>query len=146
MSAALRRHRRHTRDGDRVRVHAAIQLTTDDGKPAAPLARCVEIGMGGVRVSAADGLPPGTRVHVALRMPHGARIEIGGRVAWSRQTIHPALFGSPRGEDDDALFGVAFDVVHDDRLMPIARLFAARERELRRARRIRRLHGLPIHA
>ena len=146
MTRALRRGRTETRRCERMRLYAAIQLTTSDGKPAAPLSRCVEIGMGGVRVVAADGLAPGTRVHVALRMPRGARIEIDGHVAWSRQTIHPSLFGSPRGAPDDALLGVAFDVVHDDRLMPIARLLAAREHQRRRARRIRRIYGLPIHA
>jgi hypothetical protein len=31
-------------------------------------------------------------------------------------------------------------------LLPVARFFAARDAERRRARRIRRLHHLPIHA
>ena len=146
MATGLRRHRTDSRRCERLRVHAAVQLTTDDGKPAAPLARCVEVGMGGIRITAAEGLTPGTRVHVTLCMPRGARVEVDGRVAWSRQTIHPALFGAPRGGDDDAQLGIAFDRSHEDRLLPIARLFAARERERIRARRIRRLHGLPIHA
>lgn len=146
MIRGLRRRPTETRRCERLHVHAAIQLTTLDGKPAAPLSRCVEIGMGGVRVIAADGLAPGTRVHVSLRMPRGEGIEIDGHVAWSRQTIHPALFGSPRGAEDDALLGIAFDVVPDGRLMPIARLLAARERERSRADRIRRIYGLPIHA
>ncbi len=146
MATGIRRHRMDSRRCERVRVHTAVQLTTDDGKPAAPLARCIEIGMGGIRVTAAAGLAPGTRVHVALCMPHGARLEAEGRVAWSRQTIHPSIFGAPRGADDDADLGIAFDAASGDRLLPIARLFDARERERMRAHRIRRLHGLPIHA
>lgn len=146
MGTALRRHRSNTRAGDRLRVHAAIQLTTADGKPVAPLARCVEIGLGGLRVVGDEHLAPGTRVHVAVRLSHGIRVEVDGRVAWSRETLHPALFGAPGSRVDDAEFGIAFDAAPTERLLPIARLFAARDGEKRRARRLRRLHGLPIHA
>ena len=146
MGRALRRHRTDTRTSERLPLHAAVHLTTDDGKPVAPLARCTEIGLGGLRVSAAEGLAPGARVHVALRLPSGRAFEIEGRVAWSRQTLHPALFGSPRGRDDDADFGIAFDATTPEAMLPVARLFVARDRERQRARRLRRLHGLPIHA
>ena len=91
-------------------------------------------------------LPPGTRVHVTIRLRHGTCVALEGRIAWSRETIHPALFGAPRGCCDDAEFGIAFEETPVERLLPIARLFAARDGERRRARRIRRLHGLPIHA
>ena len=146
MARVLRRQRMDTRATARLPLHAPLHITTEDGKPAAPLARCTEIGLGGLRVSAAEGLKPGQRVHVALRLPTGRIFEMDGYVAWARQTLHPALFGSPRGMDDDADFGIAFAPDSADDLLPIARLLAAREGERRRARRIRRMRGLPIHA
>jgi hypothetical protein len=127
-------------------VEAGIRLTDRDGVLLAPLARCTEIGLGGLRVCAALGPSPGTPVRMLVRLPSGSSLDLMGHVAWSRHTIHPSLFGAPRGGDDDAVFGIAFAPTSADRLLPIARLFAARERERRRARRIRRLHGLPIHA
>lgn len=146
MRRALRRHRNDTRGTERLRLQAALRIVTLDGAPAAPLARCVEIGLGGLRAVAAKGLAPGERVHVAVRLPSGRVFEIDGRVAWSRQTLHPRLFGSPRGRDDDADFGIAFDVAAPEEMLPIARLFTTRDRERQRARRIGRLHGLPIRA
>lgn len=146
MGRALRQHRTDTRASARLPLCAPVQLTTDDGKPVAPLSRCIEIGLGGLRIAAAEGLAPGEPVHVVLRLPSGRRLEIDGRVAWSKQTLHPALFGAPTGCDDDALLGIAFDSVPEEALRPIQQLFAARDRERRRARRIRRLHGLPLHA
>ncbi len=146
MPRAIRRHRIDTRASDRLPLYAPLHVRTGDGKPAAPLARCTEIGLGGLRVSAAEGLVPGERVHVALRLPSGRIFEIDGVVAWSQQTLHPAIFGSPEGMDDDAAFGIAFAPDSADELLPIARLFAARDGERRKARRIRRMHGLPIHA
>ncbi len=146
MSTAFRSHRTETRRSERIRVHAPIQLSTTDGRLLAPLAQCTEIGLGGVRVRTAHALAPGTALHLTVRLPRGPRIELAGRVAWSRQTIHPALFGAPRGCDDDADFGIAFVPASSEQLLPIARLFAARECERRRAHRIRRLHGLPTRA
>jgi hypothetical protein len=48
--------------------------------------------------------------------------------------------------DDDGTFGIAFDVDDPEELFPIARLFLAREQELKRAQRIRRLRGYPFRA
>jgi hypothetical protein len=146
MPRAIRRHHTDTRATERLPLHAPLHVRTVDGKPAAPLARCTEIGLGGLRVSAAEGLAPGERVHVALRLPSGRIFAVDGVVAWSRQTLHLAIFGSPEGMDDDAAFGVAFAPNDADDLLPIARLFAARDGELRKARRIRRMHGLPFDA
>jgi hypothetical protein len=146
MSTAFRTQRIETRRSERIRVHASIQLSTTDGVPLAPLARCTEIGLGGVRVRTTRALAPGTSVRLSVRLPRGLRFEIAGRVAWSRQTIHPALFGAPGACDDDAEFGIAFAPTGAEQLLPIARLFAARDSERRRAHRIRRLHGLPIRA
>lgn len=146
MGRALRRHRIDTRATARLPLAAPVHVTTEAGKAVAPLARCTEIGLGGLRITAAEGLAPGEAVHIALRLPSGRIFEIDGRVAWSRQTLHPALFGSPTGRDDDAHLGIAFAAVPEEALLPIARLFTARDRERQRARRIRRLHGLPLHA
>jgi hypothetical protein len=48
--------------------------------------------------------------------------------------------------EDDALFGIAFDNLDPEALLPIARLIVARQGERRRARRLRRFAELPIHA
>jgi hypothetical protein len=117
-----------------------------DGQPVAPLARCTEIGLGGLRACAEQAPPPGTCLHVDLRLPSGGHFAYRGRIAWIKQTLHPSLFGSPRGRDDDALFGIAFDPGSPQDFVAIARLFAARDHELARARRIRRLRGVPNHA
>ena len=146
MGTGLRRHRIEPRHSERIRVHATIRLSTIDGLPLAPLARCTEIGLGGLRVRAAHAPAPGTSVRMTVQLPSGRRIELEGRVAWSRQTIHPAIFGAPRGYDDDADFGIAFAPTSAEQLLPIARLFTARDCERRRARRIGRLHGLPTPA
>ena len=146
MGRALRRHRTDTRTSARLPMVAPIHVTTADGKPVAPLSRCTEIGLGGLRITAALGLRPGEPVHLVLRLPTGRRFEIDGRVVWSKQTLHPALFGSPTGRDDDADLGIAFDSVSEEALLPIARLFSAKDDERRRAQRLRRLHGLPLHA
>jgi hypothetical protein len=116
------------------------------GQPVAPLSRCLDIGLGGVRGVAARGVAPGTAVEIELRLPSGREFRCRGRVAWSKWTLHPELLGTPRGNDDDASFGIAFDHVSTQDLLPIARLLVARDDERRRVRRIRRLHGLPIHA
>ena len=135
-----------SRSGDRIRLHARLCLTTLDGQPIAPFARCTEIGLGGLRASAAEGCSPGTDLRLELRLPSGSRFATRGHVAWIKQTLHPAIFGSPRGSDDDAIFGIAFVPGSPQDFIPIARLFAARDREFARARRIRRLHGYAIHA
>lgn len=145
MGRALRGHRTDTRTSPRLPISAPIHVTAADGKPVAPLSRCTEIGLGGLRITAALGLLPGEPVHLVLRLPTGRLLEIDGRVAWSRQTLHPALFGSPTERDDDADLGIVFDSVSEEALLPIARLFAARDHERRRAQRLRRLLGLPQH-
>ncbi len=146
MSRALKRIDQAARSGDRIRLHARLFLTTLDGQPVAPFARCTDIGLGGLRASAAEGCAPGTDLQLELRLPRGGHFATRGHVAWIRQTLHPSIFGSPRGRDDDAIFGIAFAPGSPQDFIPIARLFAARDREIARARRIRRLHGYPIHA
>jgi hypothetical protein len=123
-----------------------MSLKTLDGKPVAPLSRCTNIGIGGLRGYAALGLTPGTHVLLAVELPSGRVFEGRGRIAWCKTTLHPAIFGSPRGKDDDALFGIAFDDLSPEHLLPVARLLVSRQDQLRRARRIRRRHGLAIHA
>ncbi len=146
MARTIRQHRRSPRTSERVPLHARLQITSFDGKPIAPLSRCTKIGIGGLQGCAASGVPPGTRVLVAVQLPSGRVFEARGQVAWAKTTLHPALFGTPRGRDDDALFGIKFDDLSPDDLLPIARLLAARDRQLRRARQIRNLRPLPIRA
>jgi hypothetical protein len=132
--------------GERIPLHARLRLTTPDGKAVAPLARCTNIGLGGMRVTAAEGLPPQSIVEVEVRLPSGRLFQTRGHVVWLKTTLHPSLLGTPRGRDDDASFGIAFDDLSTQSLMPIARMLVAREDERRRARRIRRLHAIPFHA
>ncbi len=146
MGRAIRQQRNDTRQGERISLHAKLSLRTLDGKPTAPLSRCTNIGLGGLRVSAAEGLPPGTPVRIELLLPSRRIFASLGRIAWSKQTLHLSLFGLPRGRDDDAHFGIAFDGTSPESLIPIARLFSARDDERARARRIRRLRGYSIHA
>ena len=54
MGRALRQHRTDTRASARLPLCAPVQLTTDEGKPVAPLSRCIEIGLGGLRIAAAQ--------------------------------------------------------------------------------------------
>ena len=133
------------RRGERVSLHARLRLTTMDGKPIAPLARCIDIGLGGLRVAAAEGPSPGTRLRLELRLPSGRIFRSDGEVAWAKTTLHPRLLGTPTGRDDDACFGIRFTERSTQDLLPVARLLVAREAERRRARHIRRLHGLGIH-
>jgi len=121
-------------------------VTTSDGRRAVASARCTDIGLGGVRAAAPEGLRPGTPVRIEFRLPSGRIFASRGHVAWCRQTLHPSLFGAPRGGEDDAIFGIAFDGNSPEDLLPIARLLSARDQEILRARRVRRIHGLPIHA
>ena len=146
MSSTIRTNRTDSRRSERMALYARIQVTTDDGKPTSPFAICTEIGLGGLRVSAEEGLPPGTRIQLAVRLPSEQIFESTGWVEWSRQTLHPTLFASPRGKVDAAEFGIVFDRRQPEELLPIARLFSARERERLRARRIRRRQDLPIDA
>jgi hypothetical protein len=147
MARAIRQIRRPQRASERIPLHARLQITSLDGKPIAPLSRCTNIGIGGLRGCAASGMaPPGTKVWVAVQLPSGRFFEARGRVAWTKTTLHPGLLGSPRGMDDDALFGIQFDVRSPDDLLPIARLLAARDRQRRRARKILRLQPRLIRA
>ncbi|MBJ20006.1 MAG: hypothetical protein GY910_21150 [bacterium] len=146
MGRALRQHRNDSRNGERVPLRVRLFVTTLDGSPAAPLAHCTNIGLGGLRISAAVGPKPGTPVRIEVRLPTERVFTSRGHVAWSKQTLHPSLFGPPRGRDDDAVFGIAFDGNSPSDLLPIARLFAARDQERARARRMRRLRGHSIHA
>jgi hypothetical protein len=146
MARAIRQHRRASRASERIPLYAPLQLTSLDGKPIAPLSRCTNIGIGGLRGCAASGMAPGTRVSVAVQLPSGRVFEARGHVAWAKTTLHHALFGTPRGMDDDALFGIQFDDPSPDDLLPIARLLVARDQQRRRARRISRLPALWIRA
>ncbi len=146
MARAIRQIRRPQRASERIPLHARLQITSLDGKPIAPLSRCINIGLGGLRGCAASSMAPGTPVWVAVQLPSGRIFEARGHVAWAKTTLHPALFGAPRGMDDDALFGIEFDALSPDDLLPIARLLAARDRQRRRATQIRRLRPLPIRA
>ena len=146
MHSTIRQKRNPGRGSERIPLHARLHLTTTDGKPVAPLGRCTNISLGGLRVIAAEGLPPGTVVEIELQLPSGRMFRSRGHVAWLLTTLHPALLGTPTGRDDDAKFGIAFEDVSTQTLLPIARLFAAREAERRRAHRIRRLHTMRIHA
>jgi len=146
MEITTRQKRISDRGAERIRLHARLHLTTLDGKPIAPLCRCTNISLGGLRVSAAEGVPPGTIVQVELQLPYGRCFRTRGRIAWLVRTLHPRLLGTPTGRDDDASFGIAFDDLTTESLLPIARLFVARDDERRRATRIRRLHNLAIHA
>lgn len=146
MDSTTRPHRKPGRHAERIPLHARLHLTTLDGKPIAPLGRCTNIGLGGLRVTAAEGVPPGTVVRVELRLPSGRLFRTRGHIAWSMTTLHPWRLSTPTGRDDDANFGIAFDDVSTQTLLPIACLLVARDAERRRARRIRRLHPLSIHA
>jgi len=146
MGRTLGRHCKDARTSERIPLYARLQLTTEDGKPIVPFARCTNIGMGGLQVTASEGLAPGTTVHVALEMPKGRSFEVVGHVAWSKQTIHPSLFGSTASCDDDAAFGIAFEDLSAEATLPIARLFSGRDRERAKAHRIRRIYGIPSHA
>ena len=125
---------------------AGISVVDATGSSVAPLARCVELGMGGLRVVAAAGPGPGTPVRVELPLLTGNRLAIDGRVAWSRETLHLPLFGSPRGRYDDAVFGIAFTTNDPLDLAPIARLLAVRAHQRVRAGRLRRARSRLIHA
>ncbi len=146
MARAFRQNPANSRFGVRIPLFARLSLTTLDGKPVAPLSRCTNIGIGGIRCTAAEGVAPGTNLFLAIELPSGHVFKGNGHVAWCKTTLHPALFGSPRGFDDDALFGIAFDGLSPDLLLPIARLLVAKQDERRRARRILRRHGFAIHA
>ena len=151
MASAIRLHRRvphrsNARASERIPLSARLSVTTLDGKPVAPLSRCTNIGMGGLRGCAALGLRPGTPVHFVVELPSGCVFRGCGRIAWCRTTLHPELFGSPRGMDDDAVFGIAFEHFTPEDMLPVARLLVARQDQRRRARRIRRLHGISNHA
>jgi hypothetical protein len=144
MSQATRPPPDVVRSGERIPCHGRLRVWTASGESLAPLGRCLDIGLGGLRGVASHGIAPGTVVALEVRLPTGRTFRSDGRVAWSKTTLHPALLGSPRGNGEDAIFGIAFERVSTEDLLPIARLLVARRDERRRARRIRRLHGLPI--
>lgn len=132
------------RGGDRVPLALQIEIRDARGERLLDEAICTNIGLGGLCVRAPDAIAPGTRVEIALRLFSGRPFACTGHVCWSKVTLHPALFGTPKGTPEDASFGIAFDGVSTQDLLPIARLLVAREDARRRARRLRRIHG--IHA
>lgn len=146
MAQPIRRSRASRREGDRIPLESRIALTGETGEPLVDDAVCTNIGLGGLCVRATEGLQPGTVVRVELRLAGGRVFTSQGRVCWSRITLYPALLTTPKGAPDDATFGVCFDGASIQDLLPIARLMAAREDSRRRARRIRRIHGVPLRA
>jgi hypothetical protein len=134
------------RGGDRVPLFTRIVLSADDGRLLLDGATCINIGLGGLCVRAAQGLDPGTSLTLELRLVGGRSFRCRGHVCWSRITLHPELLGTPKGTPEDASFGICFDGASTQDLLPIARLMVAREDSRRRARRIRRLHGFPVRA
>ena len=82
----------------------------------------------------------------AKRLAGGRLFTSQGHVCWSRVTLYPALLTTPKGNPDEATFGICFDGASTQELLPIARLMVAREDSRRRARRIRRIHGVPLRA
>lgn len=146
MKNAIRQHRMPGRSGERIPLHARLHITTLDGKPIAPLSHCTNISLGGLRVTAAEGVAPGSSVWVELRLPSGRSFRARGHVAWLMTTLHLRLLSTPTGRGDDANFGIAFDDASSQTMLPVARLLLARDAERRRARRIRHLHQRSIHA
>ena len=146
MGNGLRQTTGMRRRGERIPLVTRVEIRTADDVLFDGQACCTNIGLGGLRVTARRGLAPGTRVYASLRLPSGRCFDGEGRVAWLHTTVHPALLGAPRGSRDEACFGIAFDGLSTQHLLPIARLLVAREGERRRARRIRRLHCLPARA
>lgn len=134
------------RGGDRIPLYTRIRVRAEDGSLLVPDAICTNIGLGGLCIRASEALAPGTVVLLELTLASSRPFETPGRVCWSKITLHPALLGTPRGGCDDACFGVRFDGASTQDLLPIARLMVAREDARRRARRIRRLHGLSARA
>jgi hypothetical protein len=146
MMRTCRKSLKNERSEERMPLHARVQLTTLDGKPVAPLGRCTNVSLGGIRVTAAQGVAPATPLQIELCLPSGRIFQARGRVAWLKTTLRPSLLGTPTGRDDDADFGLLFEGISTDALVPIANLFIARQAECRRAQRIRRLVHSPIHA
>ncbi len=134
------------RGGDRIPLFSRILLTTEGGQPVVEGATCTNIGLGGLCVHAASAPDPGTPLVIEVRLAGDRSFRCRGHVRWSRVTLHPELFGTPKGSPDDAHFGICFDGTSTQDLLPIARLMVAREEARHRGRRIRRLHGLPAHA
>ena len=146
MAFAIQEKTGSRRGGDRVPLATRIVITGCDGRPLLEEAVCSNIGLGGLCVRATAALRPGTPVRVELRLAGDRAFACVGTVCWSKITLHPPLLGTPKGIPDDGCFGIRFDAASTQDLLPIARLMVAREDARRRARRIRRLHGLPARA
>lgn len=134
------------RGGERVPLATRIRVTDGAGRLLVEDALCANIGLGGVCIRAPLALDPGSIVRIELVLLGGRTFSCSGHVCWSKQTLHPALLGTPKGTPEDASFGVAFDAVSTQDLLPIARLLVAREDSRRRGRRLRRIHGLHARA
>ncbi|MBK7947180.1 MAG: PilZ domain-containing protein [Deltaproteobacteria bacterium] len=146
MAFAIQEKTSSRRGGDRVPLAARIAIAGRDGRPLLEAALCTNIGLGGLCVHATEVLAPGTPVRIEIRLTGDRAFACEGTVCWSKITLHPALLGTPKGIPDDGCFGVRFDGASTQDLLPIARLMVAREDARRRARRMRRLHGLPARA
>jgi hypothetical protein len=146
MAFAIQEKTSSRRGGDRVPLATRIVIAGRDGQPLLGDALCTNIGLGGLCVHATEVLSPGTPVRVEIRLTGDRAFACEGTVCWSKITLHPALLGTPKGIPDDGCFGIRFDGASTQDLLPIARLMVAREDARRRARRMRRLHGLPARA
>lgn len=146
MAFAIQEKTSSRRGGDRVSLSARIAIAGRDGQPLLDDALCTNIGLGGLCIRATEVLAPGTPVRIEIRLTGDRAFACEGTVCWSKITLHPALLGTPKGIPDDGCFGVRFDGASTQDLLPIARLMVAREDARRRARRMRRLHGLPARA
>lgn len=146
MSQAIHTPSASRRAGDRAALFTRIAITDEFGDVLLKEAVCTNIGLGGLCVRAQDVLAPGTLVHFELQLGAGRPFHARGQVCWSRQTLYPALLGTPKGIPDDASFGIRFEGTSTQDLLPIARLLVAREDARRRASRLRRLHGFAARA
>ena len=64
------------RTTQRAPLHALVELTNGTGERLAPLARCTEIGLGGLRVVAPhEGCSRAHESHLRIRLPGGALVE-----------------------------------------------------------------------
>ena len=116
---------------DRVSLRACLRVVSLDGLPLAPEAECREIGLTGLRATAAQGITPGTEVCVSIRLPTGPIFEMPGWVSGCCTTLHLAPFGSCRGCDDDATLEIEFTEQDPDQLWPIASLLLQRRSSTR---------------
>ena len=132
---------------ERISLRTRMRIETLAGERLAPLAECREIGLSGLRATAAEGIPPGTEVHLQIDLPAGRRFETQGWVTGCCTTLHLAPFGSRRGFEDDATFEIEFSERDPETLWPIATLLVNRRSAIRsHQRRATRPRPQPVRA